>query len=355
MEQTKQNTMQTSLENYTVYDIYRRITELRELKKSLQASEEQYVFLDKDIYHAFDMDNKALPASRYGSRDVNLTFSTHKIGEDKQKADTEIIPGLEFQNLEVRTVKHKEVLLKNHDIEDLNTKDGKLRCTSIGTSIVATQPFGFNFLGGKLVAMLLTDESLRQHWKKTYGDELVGLTTTALYGVHSMYNGIPLWKTLGESAGKIALKPDDSVYKPWLDWMKDERADDYKRIMTPKEGVSGPPTGVKQTLINYMFGELGIVKSHYNHGFKRGVYFSSFYENGREFLRGEIEVDKLVMRPKFAQGSEYINKWWKRKAIKRYTKLHTENRLKPEILYYSDILGMTWDECKEKYLGEVGR
>ena len=49
------------------------------------------------------------------------------------------------------------------------------------------------------------------------------------------------------------------------------------------------------------------------------------------------------MRPKFAQGSEYINKWWKRKAIKRYTKLHTENRLKPEILYYSDILGMTWD------------
>ena len=96
--------------------------------------------------------------------------------------------------------------------KDNKFKDGKLRCTSIGTSIVATQPFGFNFLGGKLVAMLLTDESLRQHWKKTYGDELVGLTTTALYGVHSMYNGIPLWKTLGESAGKIALKPDDSVY-----------------------------------------------------------------------------------------------------------------------------------------------
>jgi len=151
------------------------------------------------------------------------------------------------------------------------------------------------------------------------------------------------------------LKPDDSVYKPWLDWMKNERADDYKRIMTPKEGVSGPPTGVKQTLINYMFGELGIVKSHYNHGFKRGVYFSSFYENGRDFLRGEIEVDKLVMRPKFTQGSEYINEWWKRKAIKRYTKLHTENRLKPEMLYYSDILGMTWEQCKEKYLGEVGR
>ena len=69
----------------------------------------------------------------------------------------------------------------------------------------------------------------------------------------------------------------------------------------------------------------------------------------------EIDADKLIMRPKFTQGSEYINKWWKKKAIKRYTKLHTENRLKPEILYYSDILGMTWEQCKDKYLGEVGR
>ena len=170
-----------------------------------------------------------------------------------------------------------------------------------------------------------------------------------------MYNGIPLWKTLGESAGKMSLKPDDSVYKPWMEWMKDERPDDYKRIMTQKEGVSGPPTGVKMQIIGYIFKELGIRKADYDHGFKRGVYFSSFYENGREFLRNEITADKLVMRPKFTQGSEYINKWWKRKAIKRYTKLHTENRLKPEILYYSDILGMTWDEAKQKYLKEVGR
>jgi hypothetical protein len=61
------------------------------------------------------------------------------------------------------------------------------------------------------------------------------------------------------------------------------------------------------------------------------------------------------MRPKFVQGSEYINKWWKRKSIRRYTKLFNEGRLKPEMLYYSDILGMTWEQCKEKYLGEVGR
>ena len=233
--------------------------------------------------------------------------------------------------------------------------DGKLRCTSIGTSIVATQPLGYNFLGGKLVAMLLTDESLRTHWKKTYGDTLIGLTTTSLYGIHSMYNGIPLWKTLGESTGKVSIKPDDSVYKPWVEWMKDERADDFKKIMTPKEGVNGPPTGVKQQILGYIFRELGIRKADYDHGYKRGIYFSMFYENGKEYLQNKIDDSDLIMRKKFAEGYDYINKWWKRKAIRRYTKLHTDGRLKPELLYYSDILGMTWEEAKEKYLGDVGR
>ena len=239
--------------------------------------------------------------------------------------------------------------------KDNKFTDGRLRCTSIGTSIVATQPLGYNFLGGKLVAMLLTSEELRVHWKKTYGDTLAGLTTTSLYGIHSMYNGIPLWKTLGESSGKVSIKPDDSVYKPWLEWMKQEREEDFKKMMTQKEGVNGPPTGVKQQILGYIFRELGIRKADYDHGYKRGIYFSMFYENGKEYLQNNLDDSDLIMRKKFVEGYDYINKWWKRKAIRRYTKLFNENRLKPEILYYSDILGMTWEEAKEKYLGEVGR
>ena len=181
------------------------------------------------------------------------------------------------------------------------------------------------------------------------------MTTTSLYGIHSMYNGIPLWKTLGESSGKVSIKPDDSVYKPWMEWMKEEKTEDFKKIMTQKEGVSGPPTGVKQQILSYIFRELGIRKADYDHGYKRGIYFSSFYENGRDFLKGDIDDSELIMRNKFIEGYDYINKWWKRKAIKRYTKLHKENRLKPDILYYSDILGMTWKEAQDKYLSEVGR
>ena len=46
---------------------------------------------------------------------------------------------------------------------------------------------------------------------------------------------------------------------------------------------------------------------------------------------------------------------WKPKAIRRYTKLFDEGRLKPEKLFYGDIVGKTWEETKEQYLKEVGR
>ena len=79
------------------------------------------------------------------------------------------------------------------------------------------------------------------------------------------------------------------------------------------------------------------------------------YDNGNEFLRNEISEDELVLKPKFAEGVDYINRWWKKKAIKRYTKLHSENRLKPEHLYYIDGIGQDWESFKSNYLSDVGR
>ena len=32
-----------------------------------------------------------------------------------------------------------------------------------------------------------------------------------------------------------------------------------------------------------------------------------------------------------------------------------QNRIKPEKLYYKDIINTSWEETKEKYLGEIGR
>jgi hypothetical protein len=233
-------------------------------------------------------------------------------------------------------------------------KDGKLNHTAIGTTICCVQPLGFNMLGGKLVAQMVTSKVVRDTWKKLYGQTLIGISTTALYGIHSMYNGIPQWKTLGETKGKISLKPDDSFYDTWHKWIKDNKREEYDS----KVGVrpnGQPVTGIKQKIIQMIYQELGIKRAKYEHGFKRGAYFANIYQNGKEFLRSEINEDQLVIRNMFDRDIEYIDSWWKRKAVNRYTKLLEQNKIKPEKLFYSGMINISWEEAKEKYLGDIGR
>ena len=233
-------------------------------------------------------------------------------------------------------------------------KDGKLNHTAIGTTICCVQPLGFNMLGGKLVAQMVTSKVVRDTWKKLYGQTLVGISTTALYGIHSMYNGIPQWKTLGETKGKISLKPDDAFYDTWHQWIKDNKREEYDS----KVGVRAngqPVTGIKQKIIQMIYKELDIKRAKYEHGFKRGCYFANIYQNGKEFLRSEINEDQLEIRNMFDRDIEYIDSWWKRKAIKRYEKLLEQNKIKPEKLFYSGMINISWEEAKEKYLKDIGR
>lgn len=243
---------------------------------------------------------------------------------------------------------------------------GKLNYTSIASTIVCTQPLGYNFLGGKLIAMMTTVPEVRDYWKKNYGQTLVAVGTTSLYGIHSQYNGIPLFKTLGESKGKISTKPDDEFYDPWHNWLKENRSEWYAEAITNErirngasmgtgDGPSGPVSGIKQKILGKIFSECGIKSSKYDHGFIRGIYLAMMYENGNDFLCSKIGEDELILKDKFKQGQDYINKWWKKHAISRYTKLYDEGRIKPEFLYYIDGIGMSWEAFKEKYLGEVGR
>ena len=245
-------------------------------------------------------------------------------------------------------------------------KKGKLNYTTIASTIVCTQPLGYNFLGGKLTAMMTTVPEVREYWKRKYGQTLIAVGTTSLYGIHSQYNGIPHFKTLGESAGKISLKPDDEFYEPWHQWIKENRADWYQTAITNErirngesmgtgKGASGPVSGIKQKILGQIFKECGIKQSAYHHGFKRGVYLAMMYENGPEFLRSEIEESELVMKKKFVEGQENINKWWKRQAIKRYSKLYDAGKLKPDHLFYLDGIGTTWEDFKAQRLSEVGR
>ena len=283
---------------------------------------------------------------------------------------------------------------------------GKLNQTCIASTIVATQPFGYNFLGGKLIASLLCTTDVRDAWEHKFNQKLVGMTTTSLYGGHSMYQRIPFWKKLGLTAGKILLKPDNEQFQKWSGWLKENHLQEYEHASCGKAGIISqeddkwvwtfkdtvreqadtrdelveelakqrfsvhdtnvvhdlrgklvhPPSGPKQNVINKIYSHLGMKASQYVHGFKRGVYFASFYENTKEFLRSEIEEDELIGSKKLENDVDDVMDWWRPKAIRRYTNLLEQDRIKPEHLFYREMIEMrTWEEVKQTYLSEVGR
>ena len=162
-----------------------------------------------------------------------------------------------------------------------------------------------------------------------------------------MYNGMPHFKTLGETTGQVRLKPDDSVYLPWNTWLKENYPEEHKKAINA--------TGPKQNVLNKVFKHCGIKASQYDHGFKRGVYIAMMYENGNEFLRGEIEEKDLKLKQKFKEDIPYTEKWWRKKAIRRYKNIYSQGRIKEDQLFYWDVIDMSWEDTQDKYIKEVGR
>jgi len=234
-------------------------------------------------------------------------------------------------------------------------KDRRLAHSSIGSCIMATQPFGYNFLGGKLMACLITSKVIRDVWENMYSQKLVGMTTTSLYGSYSMYNNIPWWHKCGTSSGKISIKPDQDCYDIWHDWIKTNKKEEYTKAMTQKEGISGPVTAAKLRILSMIMRSCDIKPNAYTHGFLRGTYYSQFYNNTKEFLQNKISEKDLSIKPLIDGDVNSIMEWWRPKAIKRFKTLFSENKIKLETLFYLPMTQMTYDEAKKVYFSEVGR
>ena len=249
----------------------------------------------------------------------------------------------------------------NREIRMARDGQGTLLNSAVGTTIAPTQPLGYNFLGGKLISSLLTTHVVRNHWYEKYNNILAGITTTSLYenekkNQGSQYDGMEwCWKKCGVSTGKVPIKPDEEIYKYWHEHIKKINTKEYDEMMTQKEGVKGPVTSAKMRVLNMIFETAGIKTSNYNHGFNRGVYYSAFYENTKEFLCGKISEKELRMKEKFAGSIKFALEWWKPKAIERYKKLKFNNKLNIEKLFYNNMYRKSYEESKQRYFKDIGR
>tara|TARA_R110000851_G_scaffold304235_2_gene462032 strand:- start:23 stop:874 length:852 start_codon:yes stop_codon:yes gene_type:complete len=216
---------------------------------------------------------------------------------------------------------------------------GKLRNTAVMSSCVAVQPFGYNMLGLKLIASMVTDKVVRSTWKERYGDELVGVTTTSLYGSYSAYNSIPLWKKMGKSNGRIMIKPNDEIYDYWHQYIKSLYPKKIKEMKMT--------SGYKQKILSMMYRMNGLTERDAQQNMIRGVYFSPFYKNTQDFLCDEIKSKDLILDDRIERGSDYIMEWWRQKAKNRLSKLIDKNQLSNDVLWYGNFkeyenLFQTW-------------
>jgi len=51
---------------------------------------------------------------------------------------------------------------------DVKTQQGMINHTAIGSTIVPLQPLGFNYMGGKLLALLCLADTVQNDWKRQY-------------------------------------------------------------------------------------------------------------------------------------------------------------------------------------------
>ena len=243
---------------------------------------------------------------------------------------------------------------------DVKTQQGMINHTAIGSTIVPLQPLGYNYMGGKLLALLCLADTVQNDWKRQYEDTLVGVTTTSLYGKTkagglSQYDGLEHWQKMGFSSGSVAFEPKRSTSNMVYDWIKENHTRKYFEWWDAKNTQGLPlKRDHKNRSLNFAYSKLGIPKDLIRTEHQRGIYFSPLYNNTNEYLRKEIGDDALVKS--FDTSEEALTNIWKTKYAKgRIRQLQKKNTVSYEGLFYDDLIYLTWDETKAKYLPQVGR
>jgi Domain of unknown function (DUF4338) len=243
---------------------------------------------------------------------------------------------------------------------DIKTQQHMINHTAIGSTIVPLQPLGYNYMGGKLLALMCLSDTVQQDWKKQYGDTLVGVTTTSLYGKTkagglSQYDGLEHWNAMGFSSGSVAFEPSRSTKKLVFDWIKENHTKKYFEWWEAKNQQGLPlKRDHKNRSLNFAYSKLEIPKKLIRTEHQRGIYFSPLYFNTNEFLRKEISEDRLLKM--FDTSEESLANIWKTKYAKgRIRQLQKKNNVSYETLFYDDLIKMSWEETKANYLPQVGR
>jgi len=240
------------------------------------------------------------------------------------------------------------------------TQGNMINHTAIGSTIVPLQPLGFNYVGGKLLALLCLATPIQELWEKLYGDKLVSITTTSLYGKTkagglSQYDNLDFWQPMGFTSGSVSFEPLQETRYMIREWLKVNHTRKYFEWYVAKK-PSGQPhkRDHKNRSLSFAYAKLKVPKELIRSEHARGIYYSPLYDKTCEFLRGEC--DGKDMKKLFNTDVEALSNVWKEKHAKpRIKQLVKKGRVSSDTLFYDDLAVMSWEESKAKYLIQVGR
>ena len=208
----------------------------------------------------------------------------------------------------------------------------------MGFVIVPTQPFGFNYLGGKLLAALCCSHEVREMLNKKYDMNLVMFETTSLYGNSksaSQYDGMkPMLRYKGLTDSDFIPMIHGKPFKDMLKYVEDrigifikEDASSRKlKITTAIQGL------VKKALDGDDLKKFTDTIANAKKLTEQKRYYVSNYgiENYIDIVNGK--TDKIVRAPNYDRfyDNELIE-WWRKHATKRWTKLNEDGRLRKDL------------------------
>ena len=217
----------------------------------------------------------------------------------------------------------------------------------MGFHIVPSQPWGFNCLGGKLLAAIACSHDTRRMLNDKYDTKFCLFETTSLYGSiktdnggASMYDGMrPYLRFQGMTESKFLLTLGEEIY-PELKNFFTERNGGEELI---KKGASSRKLKMQNKFVSIIKNSL---KEHDQGGYEifcdaiskasevttqKRFFASNYgYTNTKEILLGqENDLTKGENYDKFELNN--IVKWWKKKATKRYNNIVADGRLRKEL------------------------
>ena len=216
----------------------------------------------------------------------------------------------------------------------------------MGFAIVPSQPFGYNYLGGKLLALMCVSHYAREQVSKVFEKDIALFETTSLYGSTtsaSQYDGLKpfiRYKGLTDSQFTPLLHKESfhKLHNKFKEWnhgepLTENRASS-KKMKRQNKMISIIRNSLKDEEKLNEFNS--IIQMAFGLTQRKRAYVSDYgYQNVREVILRE--QDKLIKGQNW-EKFEYDNiiKWWKKKAGKRYEKLKSEGRFRTEVELWTE-------------------